>query len=293
MDQLVLSYLLYQGYTQTAKSLLNNIHHVKQKDFTNQFICNSDQNDRNSIRKAIITGSIDSAMDQTRNMYPGLLENNIDLLFQLKTRKYLDILIDSTCTTFYSSDTDDDTSSSYSGRSRALSVSSSFHELQNQVLYEEEEQTQAPIKSCTISHFVTPLAPLPVAASGRRLSWAAIAASPTTIDTSAVEEMFVTTGKRKSTTTTRRDSNSSIDYSHEEDDMKKMSVIRKAMNYGHQLQEEYQSYPKYVTKLMELFTLLAYADPKTSPLAHLLDPSLRDTIASELNTAIKSKKKKK
>ncbi|KAI7897225.1 uncharacterized protein EV154DRAFT_489381 [Mucor mucedo] len=288
MDQLVLSYLLYQGYTQTAKSLLNNIEHVKQKTYTDQFKCGTDENNRTAIRKLILAGSVDSAIEQTRTMYPGLLEENDDLLFQLKTRKFLDILIDGTFAPCYSSDTDDDTSSSYSGRSRALSVSSSFHELQNQVLYEEKEQTQIPVKSTTLNLIATPLAPLPVAASGRRLSWAAIAASPTsTIDTCAVEDMFIATGgKRKSITAKRRDSHSSIDDSHEED-MKKLSVIRKAMSYGHELQEEYGLQPRYLSKLNELFAILSFSDPKSCPSAHLLEPSLRDTTASELNSAIK------
>lgn len=293
MDQLVLSYLLYQGYTQTAKSLLNNIHHIKQKTYTDKFNCGTDENNRTSIRKLILSGSVDSAIEQTRTMYPGLLEKNDDLLFQLKTRKFLDILIDSSSTACYSSDTDDDTSSSYSGRSRALSVSSSFHELQNQVLYEEEEQVQIPAKTATLIHAATPLAPLPVPASGRRLSWAAIAASPTaTIDTCAVEDMFLATGKRKSITAKRRNSHSSIDDSHEED-MKRLSVVRKAMNYGHELQEEYGGQLKYLSKLNELFAILSFSDPKSSPSAYLLDPTLRDATASELNSAIKSKRKKK
>ncbi|KAG2235865.1 hypothetical protein INT48_008168, partial [Thamnidium elegans] len=292
LDQLVLSYLLDQGYTQTAKSLLKNIDYVKLQNQSPQFTLTQDQHDRNLIRKSVMSGSIDSAIEQTQTIYPGLLETNPDLLFQLKTSKFINILIDNKvpCSSIYGSDTDDDTSSVYSARSRALSVGSG-HDLLHQVLYEEEEEPvekihAAKVLSAALGSSNGPLAsPLPVAASGRRLSWAAIAASPTTPDT--MDEMFVT--RRKSISRTRRDSTCSFDYIQEEeyqDNSKNMSVIRKAMHYGHQLQDEYQNYPKYINKLRELFTLLTCLDLKTSPLAHLLDISHRDLVASELNTAI-------
>lgn len=287
VDQLVLSYLLQEGYTQTAAALLKNIQHVKQKDFTEKYTANEDQLNRNAIRKSIMKGCVDTAEEQTKTSYPGLIENNPDLMFQLKTRKFLDILIDSSCSFYvsdHSSDTDDDTLSTYSGRSRGQSFSSSHRDLHDHILYEEEEEEEdyVTLKPCTFEPIITP--PLPVAASGRRLSWAAIAAPPS-FDTTVVEEMFTT--KRKPTRT-RLDSFCSIEF-EEEEHYKKMSVVRKAMNYGHVLQEEYQHDSKYLNKLMELFTLISYNDPKTSPMAHLLDLSQRDQVATELNAAIQSK----
>ncbi|CAF1591781.1 unnamed protein product, partial [Adineta ricciae] len=38
--------------------------------------------------------------------------------------------------------------------------------------------------------------------------------------------------------------------------------------------------------LQDAFSLLAYTDPKTSPLAHLLEPSQRETVSSAVNSAI-------
>lgn len=298
MDQLVISYLLQQGYTETANALSKNLEHVKQQNHSKKVTIDQEQHDRNTVRKFIMTGSIDTAIEQTNSLYPGLLQNNPDLTFELKTRKFLDILIDSNnsnASSLYvsdhnsSSDTDDDTVSTYSGRSRTQSFSG--HDLHNQVLYEEENENEEKqhkiVKPCSFGHFNT--APLPAAASGRRLSWAAIAA-PSSFDTTVVEEMF--TPRRKSISTTprtRRDSNCSGIFEFEQHDDEKMSSIRKAMNYGHQLQEEYQHNSKYLNKLLELFTLLAYSDPKSSPMSHLLDLSQRDTIASELNNAILGK----
>lgn len=38
--------------------------------------------------------------------------------------------------------------------------------------------------------------------------------------------------------------------------------------------------------LQDVFSLLAYADPTTSPVAYLLDPSQREPVTSALNSAI-------
>ncbi|KAI9351876.1 hypothetical protein BD770DRAFT_474515 [Pilaira anomala] len=302
LDQLVLSYLIHQGYTQTAKSLLKNIQYVK-KEQEERLALEKEAEDRNKIRKLVLNGSIDLAIEQTNVLYPGLLETNPELLFQLKQRKFLDILLTenhhhgcSTSSIYTSSDdTDDDTSSMYSsGRSRAVSIGSEFKVVLEEGEEEEDhdviviEKIIPVIKSTTTGYFHTP--PLPVAASGRRLSWAAIAASPTTTP-DPLEEVFMTTTTTTTTTQnrrksmscrTRRDSSCSFESIPEE----KMSMIRKAMQYGHQLQDEYQTQSKFLHQLKELFTLLTSDLKSCFSLAHLLVPSHRDTVASELNTAI-------
>lgn len=291
--------MIHQGYTQTAKSLLKNIQYVK-KEQEERLELEKEAEDRNKIRKLVLSGSIDLAIEQTHVLYPGLLETNPELLFQLKQRKFLDILLMDNhhpgCSSIYTSsdDTDDDTSSMYSsGRSRAVSIGSEF----KVVLEEEEEESDViviekiiptVIKSTTSTtgYFNTP--PLPVAASGRRLSWAAIAASPTTTP-DPLEEVFMTTttqNRRKSMSCrTRRDSSCSFESIPEE----KMTMIRKAMQYGHQLQDEYQTQSKFLNQLKELFTLLTSDLKSCFSLAHLLVPSHRDTVATELNTAIQCK----
>lgn len=291
IDEIVLSYLIHQGYIGTVNAMKKNIEYVgnmKQEIPVNNND-NIDQDTRSSIRKSLMTGHVDMAIEKTETMYPNLLDNNPDLLFQLKTRKYLDILIDdhhepSSIQSFCSSDlnnsdTDDDTTSVHSGRSRTLSFSS--NDLQHQTLYEEQP--------ATFGHYNAPLVspPLPVVASGRRLSWAAIAASPSS--DSHIEEPQHTNGQRRRLSSVsnngRRNSHSSLFLNEEDENSKIMTTARKAMHYGQQLQEKYQN-TKYWSQLMELFTLLSFADPKSSPMGYLLDTSRRDLDASDLNNAI-------
>ncbi|KAL7333707.1 hypothetical protein PS15p_202572 [Mucor circinelloides] len=299
MDAMVLSYLTHQGYIGTVNAMKKNIDYVgnTQPDTPESSDSHLDQDTRSSIRKSIMTGHVDLAIQKTETMYPNLLENNADLLFQLKTRKYLDILIadhsepssvQSLCSVsdINGSDTDDDTISVQSGRSRAQSIS----DIQHQVLYEEQ-----PV---TFGHHAAPLVspppPLPVAASGRRLSWAAIAASPSTdshLEDHPLQSNDARRRTRRLSSVSIHDRRSSycsnLSLNEEDEAPKTMTTVRKAMHYGQQLQDEYQ-HTKYANQLMDMFTLLSFADPKSSPMGHLLDISRRDLVASDLNNAIQA-----
>ncbi|CAF0869629.1 unnamed protein product [Rotaria sordida] len=53
-----------------------------------------------------------------------------------------------------------------------------------------------------------------------------------------------------------------------------------------QLNNEYGENTQHDKILQDAFSLLAYPDPKSSPLAHLLEPSQRESVSSILNSAI-------
>ncbi|RUP47724.1 CTLH/CRA C-terminal to lish motif domain-containing protein, partial [Jimgerdemannia flammicorona] len=65
-------------------------------------------------------------------------------------------------------------------------------------------------------------------------------------------------------------------------------LMREAMMYGQQLQEDYRNdeRPEVQKALVETFSLLAYSNPAQSPVAHLLDPAGREPVAEALNSAI-------
>ncbi|KAG1139903.1 hypothetical protein G6F37_003576 [Rhizopus arrhizus] len=236
IDQLVLDYLVHHGYLNTANSLQKNINYMKQDNKGKQtFFTNTNIETRSSIRRSLLAGKVDEAIQQIETGYPELLKQNPRLLFQLKSQKLIEMINDSLR---HSTD------------------------IQSQVLYEEEDPQ---------SHFPNPPTPHPppvsASASGRRLSWAAIAATPT------------------HPTFERRSSNASsihsFDYFDEEH-----NYIKKAMHYGQKLQEKYSTDPNYSTTLSDISSLLAYPNPTTSPVAHLLNKSARDSLASDVNAAI-------
>lgn len=63
-------------------------------------------------------------------------------------------------------------------------------------------------------------------------------------------------------------------------------------NFGKQLQQEYENEKdaEYADQLTNLFSIMTEADPYSSPMACLLDVSLRSALANELLTAILSKR---
>jgi len=70
--------------------------------------------------------------------------------------------------------------------------------------------------------------------------------------------------------------------------MKNADALDAAVEYGQQLRVEFSSdtRPEIRKPLEEAFSLLAYTDPKSSVLAHLLDEEGRIADAEELNSAI-------
>jgi len=70
--------------------------------------------------------------------------------------------------------------------------------------------------------------------------------------------------------------------------MKYHTLLQETLEYGQELQLEFREDGRREVKkaLEETFSLLAYEDPKTSVVAHLLEPSGRVPVAEELNSAI-------
>jgi hypothetical protein len=69
--------------------------------------------------------------------------------------------------------------------------------------------------------------------------------------------------------------------------MKYQELMSQAMEYGQVLMQEYRDEKReYSDKLREIFSLMAYDNPKTSVHGHLIDPSGRVVVAEELNSAI-------
>lgn len=66
------------------------------------------------------------------------------------------------------------------------------------------------------------------------------------------------------------------------------ALLDEAILYGQQLQALYanQTNPIFRARLEDVFSLVAYSDPLSSPVAHLLMPSLRVEIAEDINRAI-------
>ena len=83
-----------------------------------------------------------------------------------------------------------------------------------------------------------------------------------------------------------------MDTEEAEIEMKYQDLMDQAIEYGKELMQLYREEKReYVDKLKEIFSLMAYDDPKTSVHGHLIDPSGRVVVAEELNSAILGEQK--
>ncbi|KAK8245952.1 ran-binding protein [Phyllosticta capitalensis] len=66
------------------------------------------------------------------------------------------------------------------------------------------------------------------------------------------------------------------------------NLLGEMLQYGQELKSEFSSDPRREVKreLENTFALMAYSDPRQSPLAHMLDENGRTPVAEELNSAI-------
>lgn len=237
VDQLVLDYLIHNGYVETANALQRNTCYMKQNKESMTVWNNSTIQTRYNIRRSLLAGRVDEAISQIDIICPSLLQQNEHLLFQLKSQKFVEMINDS--------------------------LHHTTNDLQHQVLYEDQTMKQRR-PSLSTSHQTS----VSSCASGRRVSWATIAASPA----------HPPTFERRSSNASSVHSLDCLDEEH--------IFIKRAMNYGQKLQDKYNSNPKYRTMLTDIFSLLAYPNPASSPMAYLLNKSARDSLASDINVAI-------
>ncbi|CAO3590707.1 unnamed protein product [Absidia cylindrospora] len=82
------------------------------------------------------------------------------------------------------------------------------------------------------------------------------------------------------------DLNSKDDDDNDDDDND--VPMQTIMAYGKDLKDEFDldSSPIIMDKLKQVFSLLAYPNPSSSPMGHLLDKSNRQQLASDINVAI-------
>ncbi|KAK3327322.1 hypothetical protein B0T19DRAFT_484453 [Cercophora scortea] len=100
IQQLVLQFLRHDGYVETARAFAEEIHAEKRAlsldpaDAIEGINIKDDEdaNNRQSIRRAILEGDIDQALEYTRTYYPSVLTDNEQVYFRLRCRKFIEMI---------------------------------------------------------------------------------------------------------------------------------------------------------------------------------------------------------
>ncbi|ORY05429.1 SPRY-domain-containing protein [Basidiobolus meristosporus CBS 931.73] len=96
LNELILSYMVHHGYSETAKTFAKDI--MGSQDNYDSVMGNSlsnsetDVRNRQKIRGYILDGDIDSAIKLCDECYPDVLKNNEPILFRLRCRKFIEMM---------------------------------------------------------------------------------------------------------------------------------------------------------------------------------------------------------
>ncbi|XP_055379361.1 ran-binding proteins 9/10 homolog [Condylostylus longicornis] len=85
LHKMVSSYLVHSGYSLTAESFAKTTGQSFGEDLTSI-------KNRQKILKLVMSGRMGQAIEHTCRLYPGLLENNKNLLFMLKCRQFIEMV---------------------------------------------------------------------------------------------------------------------------------------------------------------------------------------------------------
>ncbi|KAI8078456.1 concanavalin A-like lectin/glucanase domain-containing protein [Thamnidium elegans] len=261
-DQLILSYLIHHGYTNTAKAVVQNTGHVSEQEL---FLSNNtdiskigerDMEERQLIRAAIVKGDIEEAMKLIDMYFPGVLQEEgrgKELQLGLKCGRFIEIMRE-------------------------------YFEYNKSRTSHYKRVNDVPETCCTNSLNRT-------TSQKRRLSYAAIAASlsPSNSTELSKSDMMdidhlsdnalcgnvwesASSATNNKCSTTSEINNGSDEY------------LNRAVEYGKLLREEYPE--KIDSSLKDPVSLLAYSKLDNCSVAYLLDISRRDLLATKVNAAI-------
>lgn len=85
LRKLISTYLVHQGYSDTAEVFSKSVGHVFEEELASI-------RNRQRIQSLVLAGSLSEAIDLTYKLFPGILERSKNLLFALKVREFIEMI---------------------------------------------------------------------------------------------------------------------------------------------------------------------------------------------------------
>jgi hypothetical protein len=85
LRKLISTYLVHHGYSSTAEAFAKSVGHVFEEELASI-------RNRQRIQKSVLNGRLGEAIELTYQLFPGILENNSNLLFALKVREFIEMI---------------------------------------------------------------------------------------------------------------------------------------------------------------------------------------------------------
>jgi len=249
LQRMVSSYLVHHGYSKTAETFARSTGEEISEELASM-------RNRQHIQNLVLQGKIGEAIATTQHLYPAILRDNIDLLFRLKVRQFIEMVSGADTLEIDSKpDIKDDTPINMEVENK---LTDNTNEAINNGNIISNGNCETPSDSMEVDsrltedHMPSSVAPSN-SAGGNGETSNAIAPEPRT--------------------------SSSI--------LASPAKFEALIKFGRSLQELAQQVENEdVVILQEAFSLLAYADPWSSPVAGQLDPAGREAVCHTLNSAI-------
>ncbi|XP_063905361.1 ran-binding protein 9 isoform X3 [Zophobas morio] len=307
LNKMVSTYLVHHGYCNTAEAFA----HITEQPFNEDIV--SIKN-RQKILKLVLAGRMGEAIERTSRLYPGLLENNQNLLFMLKCRQFVEMVNGS----------DVEICHRKSGYSPSYSVSPRpSSPIQTSVIQSTKNysnKSKQTVEEMNQNNTTTTTAPTHNGSSCNEVP--VILTDDGDVEMDTTEEYRnghgdACNGKTNNSTNGYQNGNSHNNNvtqdgeccDNEDEDMDvDVPVCRKScskpaveriLEFGRELYSMSQrltvdkgSSETNQKMLEDAFSLLAYSNPWASPVGWQLQPSQRESVCASLNSAILESNKK-
>ncbi|XP_074617620.1 ran-binding protein 9-like [Acropora palmata] len=253
LQKIVSTYLVHHGYCATAEAFAKSTGQSFPEEIASI-------KNRQRIQKLGLAGRIGEAIETTQTLYPGLLERNPNLLFLLKCRQFVEMV--SGCDS---------------------NVRPAAHSPRSSPDVSPTHPYIASSSSSTSNGFVS---------NGTCID-NGFDADNMPMEVEDFEESINHGVLNGTANTADSDDHSSSTVDSRQGCCHNRTVLEKILAFGRdlqnmsvQLRREHGKNETNKKALREAFSLLAYTDPRNSPVSYLLDPVQREPICSALNSAI-------
>lgn len=264
IQKLVAQYLAMDGYVETARAFAREVRDDAVALATGsgdgtaapdlEPVEDMDAVNRQQIRAAILEGDIDRALKKTKAYYPSVLQDHENIFFKLKCRKYIE-MIRRLSDLYVLQNAPSSSPAKKPGSNGHHHASDEFGDVFSHQM-ELDDQLQLSVASSNghsgggaADRMDTDLRP------GANIPWNNKSGGLAMVDASPL--------------------------SYNE-------LVQETLAYGQELNQLFKDDPRREVKkaLEDTFSLIAYANPRDSPFAGLLEERERGPVAEELNSAI-------
>lgn len=301
LNKMVSTYLVHHGYCNTAEAFA----HITDQPFAEDV---SSIKNRQKILKLVLAGRMGEAIERTSRLYPGLLENNQNLLFMLKCRQFVEMVNGSDIEVCPK-------------KGLNCSINSRPNSPSNQTSVIQSTKGSVPVNSKPLARTVEEMNQINATRNGSCGDAPVITDSDVEMDVVIDETQNghgdSCNGKPASSNgyqngNSQNGGNKEIAHScdnHDEDMDVDVSpctrrscskpAVERILEFGRELYSMSQKLTVDKTSnevnqkmLEDAFSLLAYSNPWASPVGWQLEPSQRENVCASLNSAILESKSK-